>query len=93
MLEWEIKKMDKLNQFGIYLVSFHNLLLHIVLLCQGLATIKNIMIMLLILQDMIYPKYIRAKLTFGFPLIMDKFISHTFLPNTPIKKVVNNMLS
>jgi hypothetical protein len=87
------KRKGKFNQFGIYLVNFHNLLLHIVLLCQESVTIKNIMIMLLILQDMIYQKYILAKLTFGFPLIMVKFTSHTFLLNTLIKKVVSNMLS
>lgn len=93
MLEWDHKKMDKLNLYGIYLVNYRNHLLRIVRLCLELVIMKNIMIMLHIMQDMISLKYITDRLIYGFLSIMDKFMLYIFHHNTHMKKEVNNMLS
>lgn len=69
MLVWVQIKMERLNRFGICLGNYRNLLRLIVRLCLVLAIIKNTMIMLRIMLDTIYLKYILLRLIYGFLLI------------------------
>lgn len=91
MLVWIAKTLEKLSQFGICSDNWVNLLLPMPLLCLESVIIKDIMVMLHILLDMIYLKYIQANRTFGFLLILDSFMLFIFLRNIHILQEVNNM--
>lgn len=93
MLVLVLKRMERLNLFGICLVSFHRLLLRTVHSCLGLATMKNITTIKPIMLDTIYQKSTPDKLISGSLLIMPKYMSFIFHLNTLTKKAVNNTIS
>lgn len=90
MLEWDLRKMGKLNLYGIYLENFRNPLLHTVRSCLAWVITKNTTTTLLIMLVTISPKYTQPKPTYGFPSITPKSMSPISHPSIPTRKAASN---
>ena len=93
MLVLVLKRMERLNLFGICLVSYQRLLLRTVHSCLELVIMKDITTIKPIMLDTIYQKSTPGKLISGSLLIMPRCMSFIFHLSTLTKKAVNNTIS